>query len=89
MPPLPTDTPPVCAVTSRHHYTRHYTHHYMRCPKLYQQLLDSAKHTGGATLNGHKTVEMCQSYLLLGVYHLPLCTFCKDSTFLYLGLAIR
>ena len=61
----------------------------MRHPELYQQLLDNAKCAMGAALNSHKTVEMCQSYLLLGVYHLPLCTFHKDGTFLYLGLAIR
>ena len=64
----------------------HYTCHYMHRPELYQQLLNNAKR---AVLNGHKTVEMCQSYLLLGVYHLLLHTFRKDSTFLYLGLAIR
>ena len=57
-------------------------------PELYQQLLDNAKHAAGAALNGRKTVKTCQSYLL-GVYHLLLRTFHEDSTFLYLGLAIR
>ena len=52
----------------------------MRRPKLYQQLLDSAKCAGGAALNSCKTVEMCQSYLLLGVYHPPLHTFREDGT---------
>ena len=75
-------------VASRH-YTRHYMCHYMHRPELYQQLLDNTKCAAGAALNGHKTVEMCQSYLLLGVYHLPLRTFHEDGTFLYLGLAIR
>ena len=61
----------------------------MCCPELYQQLLNNAKHAAGAALNGRETIETCQSYLLLGVYHPPLCTFHKDGTFLYLGLAIR
>ena len=64
----------------------HYMHHYMHHPELYQQLLDSAKCT---VLNGCKTVEMCQSYLLLGVYHPLLHTFHKDGIFLYLRLTIR
>ena len=68
---------------------RHYTRHYMRCPELYQQLLDNTKCTAGTALNSHKTVETCQSYLLLSMYHPPLRTFCEDSTFLYLGLMIR
>ena len=80
VPPLPTDAPPVCTVASRHHYTCHYTHHYMRRPELYQQLLDSAKRARGMALNGHKTVETCQSYLLLGMYHPPLRTFREDGT---------
>ena len=67
----------------------HYTHHYMRHPELYQQLLDNAKRAAGAAFNGHKTVEMCQSYLLLGMYHPSLRTFHKDGMFLYLRLAIR
>ena len=58
-------------------------------PELYQQLLDNAKRATGTTLNGHKTVKTCQSYLLLGVYHWSLHTFHEDGTFLYLGLAIR
>ena len=61
----------------------------MRHPELYQQLLNNTKHAAGATLNGHKTIETCQSYLLLGVYHLPLRIFHEDGTFLYLGLTIR
>ena len=63
--------------------------HYMCRPELYQQLLDNAKRAAGAALNGRKTVETCQSYLLLGMYHPPLRTFREDGTFLYLGLAIR
>ena len=38
--PLPADALPVCVVASRL---------YMRCPKLYQQLLDSAKCTAAKT----------------------------------------
>ena len=52
----------------------------MRRPELYQQLLDSTKRAGGAALNGRKTVETCQLYLLLGVYHPPLRTFREDGT---------
>ena len=54
--------------------------HYMRHPELYQQLLDSAKRARGVALNSRKTVEMCQSYLLLSMYHLPLRTFREDGT---------
>ena len=61
----------------------------MCLPELYQQLLDNTKRAAGAALNGRKTVKTCQSYLLLGMYHPPLRTFCEDGTFLYLGLAIR
>ena len=79
-PLLPADAPPVCAVASHHHYTCHYMCHYMHRPELYQQLLDSAKRAGGAALNGCKTVETCQSYLLLGMYYPPLRTFREDGT---------
>ena len=79
-PLLPADAPPVCVVALRH---------YTRCPKLYQQLFNSAKRAAGAALNGRKATETCQAYLLLGVYHPPLCTFHEDCTFLYLRLAIR
>ena len=79
-PLLPADAPPVCVVALRH---------YMRCPKLYQQLFNSTKRAAGAALNGRKASETCQAYLLLGVYHLPLCTFHEDCTFRYLRLAIR
>ena len=40
MPLLPADALPVCMVTS---------HHYMCHPKLYQQLLDRAKHATSKT----------------------------------------
>ena len=79
-PLLPADAPPVCVVTLCH---------YMRCPKLYQQVFNSVKHAVGAVLSGRKATKTCQAYLLLGVYHPPLCTFHKDCTFLYLRLAIR
>ena len=79
-PLLPADALPVCVVA-----LRHYTH----CPKLYQQLFNSTKHAAGATLNGHQATETCQAYLLLGVYHPPLCTFHEDCTFRYLRLVIR
>ena len=58
-------------------------------PELYQQLLDNTKCAAGTVLNGRKTVETCQSYLLLGMYHPPLRTFHEDGTFLYLGLVLR
>ena len=80
-PLLPADALPVCVVALRHYYTH--------CPKLYQQVFNSAKHAAGTALNGRKATETCQAYLLLGVYHPPLCTFHEDCTFLYLRLAIR
>ena len=79
-PLLPTDALPVCIVALCH---------YTRCPKLYQQLFNSAKHAVGAALNGGKPTETCQAYLLLSMYHPPLCTFHEDCMFLYLRLAIR
>ena len=79
-PLLPADALSVCVVA-----LRHYTH----CPKLYQQLFNSAKCAVGTALSGRKATETCQVYLLLGVYHLPLCTFHEDCMFRYLRLAIR
>ena len=79
-PLLPADAPPVCVVA---------LHHYTCCLKLYQQLFNSAKHAAGAALNGRKATETCQAYLLLGVYHPPLCTFHEDCMFHYLRPVIR
>ena len=79
-PLLPADAPPVCVIALRH---------YTCCPKLYQQLFNSAKCAAGTALNGCKATETYRAYLLLGVYHPPLCTFHMDCTFLYLRLVIR
>lgn len=70
----------MCTVASRHYTAR---------PDLYPQLLEAAKRAAGAALNGPKTIETCQAYLLLGVYMPPSRTFLEDRGFLFYGLAIR
>jgi len=71
---------PVCTVASRHYTQR---------PDLYPKLLVAAKLAAGAALNGPKTVEACQAYLLLGVYSPASKSFREDRAFLYYGLAVR
>ncbi|KAF8528380.1 hypothetical protein BU17DRAFT_13347, partial [Hysterangium stoloniferum] len=50
-----------------------------------------ARRAAGEALNGPKTIETCQAYLLLGVYMPPSTskTFKEDRAFLFLGVAIR
>ena len=42
-----------------------------------------------ATIDGYKSVEMCQAYILLSMYAVPARRLEEDRSWLYTGLAIR
>jgi hypothetical protein len=42
-----------------------------------------------AMIDGYKSVEMCQAYILLSIYAVPARRLEEDRTWLYTGLAIR
>ncbi|KDQ12615.1 hypothetical protein BOTBODRAFT_413596 [Botryobasidium botryosum FD-172 SS1] len=71
----------VCAISSRYHTER---------PELYQLAMHFAKTSAATTLiDGWKSVEICQAYILLSTYPVPAKRWEEDRTWLYLGLAIR
>ena len=49
-----------------------------------------AKHAAAnAFIDGQKSVEACQAYILLSVYGIPAKCWEEDRNWLYAGLAIR
>lgn len=44
---------------------------------------------GTALISGQKTVEVCQAYILLSLYPVPVRRWEDNRSWLYLGLAIR
>ena len=72
---------PVCAIASRF---------YVEKPDLYHDLMHYAQLAAGtALIGGHKSVEVCQAYILLSLYPVPARKWEDHRTWLYLGLAIR
>jgi hypothetical protein len=57
---------------------------------IYKYAMHFAK-TAAATslIDGWKSVELCQAYLLMSVYSVPARRWEEDRSWLYLGLAIR
>lgn len=72
----------VCAIASRFYRER---------PELYSIAMHFAKNSAGSTLvEGHKSTELCQAYLLLAVWSSGSTkTFDEDRGWLWLGYAIR
>ena len=42
-----------------------------------------------ALVDGYKSVELCQAYILLSIYSVPARRWEEDRSWLYTGLAIR
>jgi hypothetical protein len=71
----------VCAIASRYYAER---------PELYNKVMHYARlAAGSALIDGLKTVEMVQAYILLSLYPVPARRWECDRRWLYLGLAIR
>jgi hypothetical protein len=71
----------VCAISSRF---------YDEKPEIYHMALHMAKASAAnAFLDGWKTVEMCQAFLLMASYMPPAKRWDEDRTWFYSGLAFR
>lgn len=71
----------VCAISSRY---------YVPKASIYKYAMHFAKSAAASSLiDGWKSVELCQAYLLMSVYAVPARRWEEDRSWLYLGLAIR
>lgn len=71
----------VCAISSRH---------YREKSEIYAIAMHFAKHAAAtALIDGWKSVELCQAYILMAVYAVPARRWEEDRSWLYIGLAIR
>ncbi|KAF8198312.1 hypothetical protein K438DRAFT_1584084 [Mycena galopus ATCC 62051] len=71
----------VCAVASRY---------YPEKSEIYPIAMHFAKHSAAnALIDGWKSVELCQAYILLSIYPVPARKWEEDRSWLYTGLAIR
>ncbi|KAI0738159.1 hypothetical protein C8Q80DRAFT_1222509 [Daedaleopsis nitida] len=71
----------VCAISSRY---------YTEKTEIYPIAMHFAKHAAAsALLNGWKSVELSQAYLLMSLYGVPARRWEEDRNWLYTGLAIR
>ncbi|KAG5637474.1 hypothetical protein H0H81_004445 [Sphagnurus paluster] len=64
----------------------------MFCKKkeIYPVVMHFAKHSAAnALIDGWKSVELCQAYILMGMYAVPARRWEEDRSWLYTGLAIR
>ncbi|KAM5545448.1 hypothetical protein V8D89_000486 [Ganoderma adspersum] len=71
----------VCAISSRY---------YTEKSEIYPIAMHFAKHAAAsALLNGWKSVELSQAYILMSLYGVPARRWEEDRNWLYTGLAIR
>ncbi|KAJ7302054.1 hypothetical protein DFH08DRAFT_919001 [Mycena albidolilacea] len=71
----------ICAVASRYHPEK---------SEIYPIAMHFAKHSAAnALIEGWKSVELCQAYILLSTYAVPARKWEEDRSWLYTGLAIR
>ncbi|KAF7373023.1 Protein priB [Mycena sanguinolenta] len=71
----------VCAVSSRH---------YTEKSEIYPIAMQFAKRSVANALNEHrKTIELCQAYLLLSIYALPVPKWEQDCSWLFAGVAVQ
>jgi len=71
----------VCAVSSRY---------YKEKSEIYPIAMHFARHAAAnALIDGWKSVELCQAYVLLSIYGVPAKRWEEDRGWLYIGLAIR
>ncbi|KAJ7124189.1 hypothetical protein C8R44DRAFT_980593 [Mycena epipterygia] len=71
----------VCAISSRY---------YPEKSEIYPIAMHFAKHAAAtALIDGWKSVELCQAYILMSMYTAPTRKWEEDPSWLYAGLAIR
>ena len=71
----------MCAISSRY---------YQEKSEIYPIAMHFAKHAAAsALLNGWKSVELSQAYILMSLYGVPARRWEEDRSWLYTGLAIR
>ncbi|KAJ6552076.1 hypothetical protein DFH09DRAFT_601358 [Mycena vulgaris] len=71
----------VCAISSRY---------YPEKSEIYPIAMHFAKHSAAnALIDGWKSVELCQAYILMSTYAVPARKWEEDRSWLYTGLAIR
>ncbi|KAK7043609.1 hypothetical protein VNI00_008220 [Paramarasmius palmivorus] len=71
----------ICAIASRYYTAR---------PDIYMLAQEFARDAAGkALIEGQKSIEMCQAYLLLAVYPVPKKKWAEDRSWLLMGVAIR
>jgi hypothetical protein len=71
----------ICAIASRY---------YIAKSEIYPIAMHFAKHSAAnALIDGWKSVELCQAYILMSVYAVPARRWEEDRSWLYTGLAIR
>lgn len=71
----------VCAIASRY---------YVEKSEIYPIAMHFAKHSAAnALIDGWKSVELCQAYILMSIYAVPARRWEEDRSWLYTGLAIR
>ncbi|KAG7085553.1 hypothetical protein E1B28_003110 [Marasmius oreades] len=71
----------ICAVSSRY---------YPEKSEIYPIAMHFAKHSAAnALVDGWKSVELCQAYILMSIYAVPARRWEEDRSWLYTGLAIR
>ena len=71
----------MCAISSRY---------YTEKSEIYPIAMHFAKHAAAsALLNGWKSVELSQAYILMSLYGVPARRWEEDRNWLYTGLAIR
>jgi len=71
----------VCAVASRYHSKK---------PGLYPVAMEFARDAARrAFFDGSKSVDVCQAYLIMGVYPVPKKKWVQDRSWLLMGVAIR
>jgi hypothetical protein len=71
----------ICAISSRY---------YTEKSEIYPIAMHFAKHSAAnALIDGWKSVELCQAYILMSIYAQPAKRWEEDRSWLYTGLAIR
>lgn len=71
----------VCAVSARYYRAK---------PALYPVAMEFARDLAGLQLvEGSRSVDVCQAYLIMAVYPVPKKKWAEDKSWLLMGVAIR
>ncbi|KAF8554878.1 hypothetical protein OG21DRAFT_1012322 [Imleria badia] len=71
----------ICAISSRYYGGK---------SEIYPVAMHFAKHSAAnALIDGWKSVELCQAYILMSIYAVPARRWEEDRSWLYTGLAVR